>query len=290
MYVIFHAVAKAWTQYVALVCLVRLALGQTPDLFGQQKSSDAKWEVLGGCRLVTNSVVDGDSFHVLHQGREYIFRLYFVDAPEGEVNLAERAKDQAAYFGILPKDIPRAAAAASQFTRETVSDTEFTVITRWQNAMGRSSLARFYAVVLASGKNLAEELVAHGHARIHGLRANWPDGPRSTTLINKLKNLELTARLQKRGVWDETKFPRDTGVATADGVKTNAPTVAALVEINSASYEELLKLPRIGKKLAERIMAHRPYENIDDLGKVSGIGPSTLERLKPLVRVESLPQ
>lgn len=271
-----------------LLCLVGVALWQTPDLRGQQKNSDAKWEVLEGCRLLTNSFADGDSFHVRHQDREYIFRLYFVDTPEGDASLAERAKDQAAYFGIFPSDIPRAAKAASQFTGKTLADAEITVITRWQNAMGRSRLARFYAVVLVNGKNLAEELVAHGHARIYGLRANWPDGPRSTTFINKLKNLELTAREQKRGVWDETKFPRDTGIAPASVVSTNVLKVAARLEINNASYEELQTLPGIGPKLAERIMAHRPYQKLDDLEAVPGIGSALLKRIQPLIQVESI--
>ncbi len=236
---------------------------------------------------MTNSIVDGDSFHVLHRGREYIFRLYYVDAPESDTNLTDRIKDQAAYFGISPGDIPRASSAASHFTRKSLSASEFKVITRWQNAMGRSSLPRFYAIVLANGRNLAEELVASGCARIYGIRANWPDGARSTTFINKLRNLELMAREQKRGVWDEAKFRRNTGETTANVVTTNTPTVVAQVEINTASYEELQKLPGIGKKLAERIVAHRPYQKVDDLGKVPGIGPVTLHRLKPLIRVES---
>jgi len=271
-----------------LSCLLGLALCPTPLLLAQQKSADA-WEVLEGCRLSTNAnaIVDGDSFHARHNDREYIFRLYFVDAPEADSTLTERAKDQAAYFGISPNDIPRAGRFASQFTRETLSGADFTVITRWRNAMGRSSLARFYAIVLVNGKNLAEELVAHGHARIYGLRANWPDGPRSTTFINKLKNLELTAREKKHGVWDETKFPRQTESTVVSVTPTNVPTVASLVDINSASYEELQKLPGIGPKLAERIMAHRPYQNADDLDKVPGIGAVMLKRLKPLVRAET---
>jgi len=258
-----------------------------PLLLAQQKSAD-EWEVLDGCRIITNAnaTVDGDSFHVRHDGREYIFRLYFVDAPESDTTLKERAKDQAAYFGISPKDIPRAGTDAAKFTREVVSRASFTVITRYRNAQGRSTLARFYAVVLVNGKNLAEELVAHGHARIYGLRANWPDGPRSTTFINKLKNLELTAREKKRGVWDETKFPRPTESTVVSVTPTNAPTVTALVDINGANYEELLSLPGIGPKLAERIMAHRPYKIVDELSNVPGIGKVTLERLKPLIRVE----
>ena len=277
-----------------LSCLLGFALCPTLPLFAQQKSTDP-WEVLEECRLVTNAIVDGDSFHARHDGREYIFRLYFVDTPESDAALTERAKDQAAYFGISPEDIPRAGRLAAQFTREALSHSNLTVITRWQNAMGRSSLARFYAVVLVNGKNLAEELVAHGLARIHGLRANWPDGPRSTTFINKLKNLELTAREQKRGVWDETRFPRQTEISAASVSRTtapqtsvtpsNAPAAAALVDINGASYEELQKLPGIGPKLAERILAHRPYRNVDDLDKVPGIGPVMLDRLRPLIHV-----
>ena len=281
-------------KHLAWAGLAGLALCCAPLLLAQQKSTE-EWEVLTGCQLVTNAVVDGDSFHVRHDGREYIFRLYFVDAPESDPTLKDRAKDQAAYFGISPEDIPRAGQLAAQFTRAALTGTEFTITTRWRNAQGRSALARFYGIVQYRGKNLAEELVANGIARIYGLRANWPDGPRSTTFINKLKNLELTAREQKRGVWDETRFPRQTEISAASVSRTtapqtsvtpsNAPAAAALVDINGASYEELQKLPGIGPKLAERILAHRPYRNVDDLDKVPGIGPVMLDRLRPLIHV-----
>jgi competence ComEA-like helix-hairpin-helix protein len=252
------------------------------------EGQEPKWEVLEGCRLVTNTVVDGDSFHVLHKGREYIFRLYFVDSPESDPMLKDRISDQAAYFGISAGNIPRAGQLASRFTREKLAGRDLTVITRWRNAMGRSSLARFYSVVLVGDANLAEELVANGLARIYGFRANWPDGPRSTALINKLKNLDLTAREQKRGVWDTTAFPRVTGETPAPGQTTN--TVAASprpVDLNIATFEELQTLPGIGPKLAERIIAHRPFKTLADLDRVPGIGAATITRLEPLVRVTS---
>lgn len=267
-------------------CLLGLALCPTAALLAQQKGADT-WEVLSGCRLATNGIVDGDSFHARHDARDYIFRLYFVDAPESNNTFADRNKDQAAYFGIATNDIPRAGRLAAQFTREALSSADFTVITRWQNAMGRSSLARFYAVVLVNGRNLAEELVAHGLVRISGLKANWPGGPRSATFNNTLKNLELAAREKTRGVWDETQFPRQNESAAPIVATTNAPTAASLVDLNRASYEELQKLPGIGPKLAERIMAHRPYKNVDDLDRVPGIGPAKLQRLAPLIRDEN---
>jgi competence ComEA-like helix-hairpin-helix protein len=263
-----------------------------PGIAPAQQALDAahpqgKWEVLEGCRIVTNSVIDGDSFRVNHKGRAYVFRLYFVDAPEADASLAERIKDQAAYFGSAITNIPRGGKLAAQFTRERLSGHDVTVVTRWQNAMGRGKLARFYCVVLVQGKNLGDELVANGLARIYGLRANWPEGTRSTTIINKLKNLELIAREQRRGLWDEKAFPRMTDskpVVLAEAKKGNPGTV----DVNEASYEALQTLPGVGPKIAERIIANRPYHTVDDLLKVSGIGTSKMEQLRPLVRVEGV--
>ncbi len=272
--------------------LVLLASGFSglAQLQREGEKLEPKWETLSGCRLVTNAAVDGDSFHVLHKGREYIFRLYFVDAPESDPAMKDRIQDQAEYFGIAPHNVPRAGRLASQFTREKLARRDITIVTRWQNALGRSSLARFYGVVLVNGtNNLAEELVANGFARIHGLRANWPDGPRSTTFISKLKNLELTAREKKRGVWEQTAFPlvasaAESGVTT-NTTATTAPASPALLDVNTASFEELQKLPGIGPRLAERIIAQRPYKTVAELDQVSGIGPATLKRLESFICV-----
>lgn len=247
---------------------------------------EGKWEVLEGGRLVTNSIVDGDSFHVVHNGREYIFRLYFVDAPEANPSLKDRLQDQAAYFGISMTNIPRAGAAAAKFSREKLSGRDFTVVTRWQNAMGRSTLARFYGIVLVKGQNLAEDLVGSGLARIYGLRANWPDGPRFATFINKLKNLERTAREKRLGVWDEKVFPRASDSSPGIALATDKKGSVGNIDLNEATFEELQTLPGIGPVMAERIIANRPYSKIDDLLKVNGIGEKTIERLRPLVQTK----
>ena len=66
------------------------------------------------------------------------------------------------------------------------------------------------------------------------------------------------------------------GLAAGDGRSER-------VSINTADPAGLDSLPGIGPVMAARIVAHRPYDSIDELLRVPGIGPRTLERLKPLV-------
>ena len=91
------------------------------------------WKTLHRCTLVEHPGNDGDSFHVRHQGKEYIFRLYYVDSPETSSMFPERIKDQAAYFGITPSRITSLGKEASDFSRAFLADT-FTVRTMWKDA------------------------------------------------------------------------------------------------------------------------------------------------------------
>ena len=65
------------------------------------------------------------------------------------------------------------------------------------------------------------------------------------------------------------------------------------IDINRADAAELEKLHRIGPKTAARILAFREaygaFRSVNDLQQVKGIGPKTLERLRPHVYVGSSP-
>jgi len=64
---------------------------------------------------------------------------------------------------------------------------------------------------------------------------------------------------------------------------------AALVNVNTATETELESLPGVGPVLAAAIIAYRtehgPFPTVDALDDVSGIGPATLDQLRPLVTV-----
>jgi DNA uptake protein ComE-like DNA-binding protein len=63
----------------------------------------------------------------------------------------------------------------------------------------------------------------------------------------------------------------------------------AIINVNTASLEELMTLPRVNDNLGRRIIAGRPYGKVDDLEKVSGIGPKTLEGMRARVAVGQSP-
>lgn len=79
--------------------------------------------------------------------------------------------------------------------------------------------------------------------------------------------------------------------ATDGAAPTSAPGRSGPdgpVDVNRADAEALQELPGIGPALAGRIIdarAQGPFRSVDDLVRVRGIGPATLERLRGRVRV-----
>lgn len=76
--------------------------------------------------------------------------------------------------------------------------------------------------------------------------------------------------------------PSPTGFRTGDA--EGGP-----LDLNRATEEQLCGLPGIGTELAGRIVtyrAHTPFQSVEDLTNVSGIGDKKLEAVRPLVTVQ----
>jgi len=62
-----------------------------------------------------------------------------------------------------------------------------------------------------------------------------------------------------------------------------------VVNINQASAEQLMFLPRVGESKALRIVEHRaktPFKSVNELARVKGIGLKSLRYLKPFIRID----
>jgi len=59
-------------------------------------------------------------------------------------------------------------------------------------------------------------------------------------------------------------------------------------DINTADWTELMQLPEIGETMARRIVESRqqqgPFKSREDLQRVRGIGPRTMEKIRPYLR------
>ncbi len=71
--------------------------------------------------------------------------------------------------------------------------------------------------------------------------------------------------------------------------QNQARPTQAKINLNTASAAELQSLPRIGPKVAQRIIDYRtqhgPFKKIEDLMKVRGIGEKVFNQIKDLITV-----
>lgn len=85
---------------------------------------------------------------------------------------------------------------------------------------------------------------------------------------------------------EEDREEKDLGGKTEHDTLLNQPN---LVDINTASVQELETLPGIGEKRAREIIAYREtngrFETIEDIQKISGIKEAVYTKIKDLITV-----
>lgn len=139
--------------------------------------------------------------------------------------------------------------------------------------LGSASVIGICYAVLGGGRVGGDAVLSRAAA------AKDPDGSRT--------NLDSAAPVEHdEGAGDST------GSAAPPKSKSKAAAGAGvkLVNLNTAGESELQLLPGIGPALAARIIAdreaHGEFKSVDDLDRIKGIGPRTIDKLRSLACVK----
>jgi competence ComEA-like helix-hairpin-helix protein len=118
---------------------------------------------------------------------------------------------------------------------------------------------------------------------------------------NDTESAQAVALLSQAGSAEREVGDEDAGATSpvpGKSVSAAARSVALRpatfpLDLNAAHLEDLMELPGIGEKLAQRLMeyrrSHGGFRSVEDLRKVQGIGEKRMERLRPLVRTGEAP-
>ncbi|NLG34960.1 MAG: tetratricopeptide repeat protein [Lentisphaerae bacterium] len=204
--------------------MIPLFLLAVPLPAAAQRKKSGKWEKIENA-VLGDGYMDGDSFHIRHDNKDSIIRLYFVDSPESETQFMDRNREQADYFGISPTQVVPLGKKAGRFARQTLGGKKFTVWTRWEDARGSSQQQRFFGIVQLGKKDYAEMLVANGLARVYGASTVLPDGTSIDTQFSRLRQLERRAKAKRLGAWSRLK-------------KGQGDTVEGMFEIEDEDLDE----------------------------------------------------
>jgi competence protein ComEA len=90
---------------------------------------------------------------------------------------------------------------------------------------------------------------------------------------------------------ESAQAPPEPPAQSASSAPSTRATPDDPVVLNTATHADLRRLPGVGDKRAEAILALRTrlgrFRQLEDLLKVKGVGRAMLKRLRPLVRIDA---
>jgi competence protein ComEA len=104
-----------------------------------------------------------------------------------------------------------------------------------------------------------------------------------TSLYKNVENL-TTEDTTESETTEETQIKKDKKGKKEQNLKEKS------ININTATKEDLIKLPGVGPSTAEKIIEYREkingFKKIEDIMKVKGIGQKKFEKMKPYIFIE----
>jgi competence ComEA-like helix-hairpin-helix protein len=220
-----------------------------------------------------DEVSDGSQFAIeVLPGFEYGVEFLGVDVPR-----VYAGDDLSEYYS----------AEASEYLRNLISGARV----RLQGPSGDTPKAKYgafqaYVTLKKDGKNIAlnKHLLQQGFGQYDSYYAQNPDS------VGAFKEYAQNAKLNKLGIW---RHPQKIGKKFSRAKvidEGSEPSDAFPININTADEAMLDLLPGIGTVYAGRIIAYRnkngAFSNVDQLENIKGIGPKTMQKLRPNVVVE----
>ncbi|MDZ7681336.1 MAG: phospholipase D-like domain-containing protein [Fodinibius sp.] len=218
-------------------------------------------------------VSDGTAFAIeVLPGYKYDVEFLGVDAPR-----VYAGNDSSEFY----------APEVAEYLRNYISGADV----RLQGPSGEEPEARYgafqaYVTLRKDGQQIAlnRHLLLQGLGQYDKYYSQHPDS------VAAFKRYVRQARSQEIGLW---KHPDKIGQRFARAkvfTEESEPSDAFPININSADKALLDMLPGIGPAYADRIVAYRQkygaFTDVNQLRNISGIGPKTMEKLRPNVVVE----
>ncbi|MGV1005158.1 MAG: helix-hairpin-helix domain-containing protein [Candidatus Nanopelagicales bacterium] len=183
--------------------------------------------------------------------------------------------------------------------RSRPKDVAVTPVTVSGTPAGLASVAPSASAAQPSGAPTTIVIHVAGKVRSPGL-VELPAGSRVADALEAAGGLRKGAKLGETNLAEQVVDGQriDIGVSTAvssgggsggQAAGGGAAGASQLVNLNTATLEELDTLPGVGPVTAGKILAWRAangrFATVEELAEVPGIGPKTLAELRPLVRV-----
>ncbi len=145
------------------------------------------------------------------------------------------------------------------------------------NGIGEATAEKITAYAVNVGFVTVDEL-----ANIDGIGENKAELLKKYVTVKKKeekseKAAALTAENTSEQVTEQTS------------AEATASQLSKLININTASKEELMELDGVGEIIAERIIeyrSNRTFENVEELTNVKGIGEKKMESIRPYVTAQ----